>query len=355
MRKSFHILPCIITTVILFISCDHKELCYKYPRTAEVWIDVDWSKFSQYEIPTGMTLMLYPQSAEGAAVTQVTHATENVVMNLPADHYHLLVFNQSISEFGTFSFRGLEKQATAEVVACEQESRWYATRNEDERVVVNPEWLGVANYGDAEVTQEMIDAEEEAMLRASISISRPTIASLIPVNITHTVNLKLHIRGIQNLRSARASLTGMAGGYHLTTMRPTDGKVTHLMESWSMKRDAVDPTEGILETSFTCFGLPDGHQATAGENLLSVSFLLVDNKTIRDCSFQVGDQFEVNEVAEGNTRQGTLEQEDINLELNLELATDVILPDVKPEGSSSSGFQAIVEDWGDEEECELNI
>lgn len=355
MRKSFHILPCIITTVILFISCDHKELCYKYPRTAEVWIDVDWSKFSQYEIPTGMTLILYPQSLNGNAVTHLTNTTSHAILSLPVSRYHLLVFNQSITEFGSISFRGLDKMETAEVFATEYQSRWYTSRNENEKVVSSIEWLGVGNSSDAEVTQEMVDAGTEAMLRAGTSSSQPIIASLTPVNVIKTVDVKLHISGIQNLRSARASLNGMAEGYHLTTLQPTNGKVTHLMESWSMKRDAADPTKGILETSFTCFGFPNGHQGQAEENLLSVSFLLVDNKTIQDYSFQVGDLFVSDDVVGSNAREVGLNHETINFTIKLDLDTHITLPDVKPEGSASGGFNATVDDWGDEEEYELNI
>ena len=107
MRKSFYILPCIITTVILFISCDHKELCYKYPRTAEVWIDVDWSKFSQYEIPTGMTLILYPQSLNGNAVTHLTNTTSHAILSLPVSRYQLLVSPEHYKF--EYSFRGHEK------------------------------------------------------------------------------------------------------------------------------------------------------------------------------------------------------------------------------------------------------
>lgn len=337
-------------------SCEHKELCYKHPHTTAVRVDVDWSRFTRYETPTGMTLMLYPQSSQESVVTHLTNTTSHAILELPADRYHLLLFNQSPSEFGTLTFQGLDKQETATVVAGEIKSRWYTARNDYEKVVAAPEWLGVGNYSNAEVTQQMIDAEVEAMLRAGTSNNVPTIASMTPFNVVSTLKLRLRIRGIQNLRSARAALNGMAEGFHLTTMQPTKGKATHLVEEWAMQRNATDPTTGVIEASFTCFGLPEGHQFTAEENQLSVSLLLVDNKTIKEYSFNVGDQFMVHDPAARHNNPLTRDQgAEVSLEILLDLETEITLPDVQPEGGTSGGFDAEVEDWGEEEEYELSL
>ena len=45
--------------------------------------------------------------------------------------------------------------------------------------------------------------------------------------------------------------------------------------------------------------------------------------------------------------------EDLKLTLNLELPEP--LPDVKPEGGSAGGFDATVEDWGEEIEIEVPV
>ena len=314
MRKSVYTLLYILMAIALFVSCEHKELCYKHPHTIKVRVDVDWSKFNKYEVPTGMTLMLYPQYSGERAITHLSNTTTHAIVNLPAGRYHVLVFNQSPSEFGSLSFRGLDKQETAEVTTNTYTSRWYAVRSEFEKVATDPEWLGVGNYSYAEVTQQMIDAEVEATMHAMTRSGESVVALLKPLNIIHTVNVKVHIKGIQNLRSARGSLNGMAEGYHLTAMQPLGSKVTHLMEEWTMKRDAADPTMGVIEASFTSFGLPSGHQLTAAENLLTLSMLLVDNKTVKDFTFNVGDKF-TKRTTEGNLGQ----EAEVQLELYLEL------------------------------------
>ncbi len=352
MRKSVYTLLYILMAFALFSSCEHKELCYKHPHTIKVRVDVDWSKFNRYEKPTGMTVMLYPQYSGEGVISHLTNTTTHAIVNLPANRYHALVFNQSTSEFGSVSFRGLDKQETAEVVANEFTSRWYTVRNKYEKVAVEPEWLGVGNYSNAVVTQQMIDEEVEATINGN-GVTRSgerSIAAITPVNIIHTVDVKIHIKGIHNLRSVRGSLNGMAEGFHLTAMQPLGSKVTHLMEEWTMKRDAADPTRGVIETSFTSFGLPSGHQLTAEENLLTLSMLLVDNKTVKEFSFSVGDKFISNSNGDNLDVEGEVE-----LHLYVELHPDITLPDVKPEGGSSGGFDATVDDWGDEEEYEVGV
>ena len=183
MRKSIYTLY-IIVAILLFASCEHKDLCYKHPHTTKVRIDVDWSKFTKYEIPTGMTVMLYPKYSGTAAISHLTNTTSHAIVNLPADRYHTLVFNQSTSEFGSILFRGLDKKETAEVVTNEHKSRWYSVRNDYEKVATDPEWVGVGNYSNVEVTQQMIDADVAATMNGN-GVTRSgerSIATITPVN-----------------------------------------------------------------------------------------------------------------------------------------------------------------------------
>lgn len=351
-QSTYTLLLYTLVAIGLFASCEHKDLCYNYQPTASVRVDVDWSKFTDYETPTGMTLVFYPQSSNEETITRLTNNISQAILNLPANRYHVLAFNQSTTEFGSLSFRGMDKQETAQVVATEHKSRWYTARSQYEKTASNPEWLGVANYSGAEVTKQMLDDAAAATLSsgATTRSGQPLIASLVPQNVVHTVKVKVHLKNIYNLRSARASLNGMAEGITLATAQPLSSKVTHLMEEWTMERDPADPTMGVLEGSITCFGLPSGHQSTAEENLFTLSLLLVDNKTVMTFPFSVGDRFIQNTI-EGNVEQ----QANVELQLLLEINADIPLADVKPEGGASGGFTADVEDWSDVEEYDINI
>lgn len=333
--------------LLLLTSCNHKELCYNHPHTAPVRVDVDWNRFEPYERPTGMTLTLYPEAGQ-QVFTRQSNTTTHAVMNLPADRYQVLVYNQSPSEFGTFKFQHMDNPQQASVIAEEHSSRWYVGRGDNNRVATEPEWLGVGNYSDAEVTEKMVEEQALKLQNAAAQTrnSEPVIATVTPENVIHTISVEVHIQGMHNLRSARASLTGLAEGYYLTQGKRMDTEVTHLIEEWSATRDELDPTRGHIQSSFTCFGLPNNHAEQAEENVLTLDLLLVDNRTIKTFVFHVGDKF-----TETLDESGV--ETEVHLQLYLKLLQDlngdpIVLPDVKPEGGSGSGFSATVDDWGEE-------
>ncbi len=330
-----------LAMLLLMLSCTHKDLCYHHPHTAKVRIDADWSEFEK-EVPSGMTVMVYPCDG-GRAVRHLTNTITHAYVNLPVGYYHSITFNQSEEEYGSVGFRGMDRYETAEVHTNATKSTWYKTKAEEEKLAAEPEWIGADRHEGAEVTQEMVDVTGEnliAMKQQRALMQDFVIATHTPQNIIYTITVKVHLKGFHNLRSARASMTGLAEGYMFAKGEYTANQVTQLLETWSSKVDENDPTKGYITTISTCFGLPKGHGATADENLFTLSVLLVDNKTVKEFPFKVGD---------------LIEHDGENLSLNLELSVDETLPDVQPVGGSSSGFDAKVEDWGDEENFEVEI
>lgn len=337
-----------ILIALFLLSCEHKELCYHHPHTANVRIDSDWSLFEEEEVPTGMTVMIYPQDG-GSPVRHSTNTIDHAIVSLPAGMYNTIVYNQSENEFTTISFEGMDSFSTAKVAANTATSRWYESRAGAERLVMQTEPFGTDCYTDAIVTQEMVESTGEDILASSQQKKRinnePVIATHIPEGISYQISVKIHIKGIYNLRSVRASLKGVAGSYSLSEAAPTNEKATLLLEKWSMTHDEADPTKGYITAEITSLGLPKGHSATASENLFTASILLVDNKTIIDMPFEVGDKWQKEYDEQGNPKH----------KLYLELWADTTLPDVKPADSGDGGFDATVEDWGDEENVDLGV
>ena len=326
--------------LMLLASCNHHELCYHHPHTAQVRVNVDWSEFEE-ENPTGMTVMVYPTDG-GKPYTTITHTLDHATFNLPEGIYHTLVFNQSVSEFGSLEFRLMDHYAEAKVVSASHESRWYQGRADGGRVVTQPEWIATHREEGTMVTREMVEElRPESKYRTSDAMGY-VLSNLVPQNIIYTIHVRVNIEGIYNLRSARAALDGMSEGYRFAAALPSDVTATYLMEEWKLTVDKSDPTRGYIDTNLYCFGLPDGHQGTANENQFVLSVLLVDNKTILDFPFMVGDKFENGDAS-------------VRLQLNLELTLADPLPDVKPEGGSGSGFDAVVEDWGEEIEHDIQM
>ena len=330
------------TLVMLLVSCNHHELCYHHPHTAQVRVNVDWTEFVE-EDPTGMTVMVYPADG-GKPYISLTHTLDHASFNLPEGVYHTLAFNQSESEFGTLEFRQMEKYDKAEVVSATQDSRWYEGRADGGRVVTQPEWIATHREEGAEVTRQMVEeVRPEGKYRTGDAMDY-VLSSLVPRNIVYTIHVRVYIKGIYNLRSARAALDGMAEGYRFAEACPSEVTAIYLMEDWNLVVDKTDPTRGYIETDLYCFGLPKGHEGVAEENLFDLSLLLVDNKTLLHFPFMVGDKFDHLEA-------------DISLSLNMEMEVELaeVLPDVKPEGGSGSGFDASVEDWGEEIEYDISM
>lgn len=336
----------LLLAFVLLASCEHKELCEYHPHRAKVRVNVDWSKFTKTK-PTGMTVKVYP-SGGIAPYTQLTHNLAYAEMDLEAGLYSTLVFNQSEEEYGTVSFRNLDNYQNAEVYTNTTRSTWYETRNEDEKLGSNPEWIGVDAQQNALVSEEMVEGTGKyARTRAGKVEVAPyyVMNTLTPENIVSTVTIKVHIKGIHNVRSARGAIDGMAEGYYLTQGRATDKKVTQLIEEWTKVVDKSDPTKGYLVAQVTCFGLPNGHEGLPEENKLTVSLLLVDNKTVTEYEFGVGDKFEYTAEEELKT----------SLTMEVEVTLDTAIPDVQPEGATGGMFDATVDDWGEEVQVEIEM
>lgn len=330
----------LLSMLILLASCNHHELCYHHPHTAQIRVNVDWTEFTE-ESPTGMTVMVYPADG-GKPYTSVTHTLSHTSFSLPEGAYHSLVFNQSVSEFGSLEFRQMDQYTKAEVVSTTQDSRWYEERADRGRVVTQPEWIATHHEEGGIVTREMVEEMRPEGKYRSGEGSEYVLSNLMPQNIIYTVHVRVYIQGIYNLRSARAALDGLAEGYRFASARPSNITATYLMEEWKLTVDSDDPTRGHIDTDLFCFGLPDGHQGTADENLFSLSVLLVDNKTVLNFPFMVGDKFEQGDA-------------NVRLSLNMELELVEPLPDVKPEGGSGSGFDATVDDWGEEIDHDIQM
>ncbi len=315
-----------------------------HPHAAPMRIDVDWSNFLEYETPTGMTVIVYPQDGS-TPITAKTNDISHVLVSLPEGDYNSIVFNQSETEFGSLKFKNLDNYQEAEVMAVQAPTKWYTTKNQEERIVHEPEWLGTDNEENVKVTPQMLE-QSTLEYTENINSSRSAksgieLMNLTAQNVIHTVNITVNIKNVQNLKSARGALGGIAEGYMLGAGKRSTNQVTHLVEGWSLTKDPSDPTQGAIHAKILCFGLPDGHKATPKENIFTLSLLLVDNKTILDYTFEVGDQF----------------VEDITkyLTLNLNISLQEPLPHVQPDGGEDGGFDADVDDWGEEIEHKIEF
>lgn len=323
------------------VSCQpHDPFCFSHPHGMEARIDVDWSGFVK-ETPDGMTLHVYPGDGTRNPTTETTHTVTRAAFPLVQDNYLVIVHNQSASEFGSVVFRDMDDWNAAEVRTVENTSDWYKPKS-GEKLGKTPEWLAFDTRS-VTVTGEMIEAAKYEEI---------SVDTMMPENVVYTLHVRLKAEGINNFRAGRAAFTGLSDGYRPGLREYHADKVTHLLETWSTEtsssgRDAKEGEEtatGYIVSDITCFGLPSGHGGEAEENVLHLKLLLVDNKTIVNGTFNVGNRI----------RQYMTDGDPLHLYMELTLPEK--LPDVEPAtNGSQSGFDADVDDWGDEINSDVGL
>lgn len=312
---------------ILFASCIYDDYsdCPQESDRKMVRINVDWHLFDK-EVPTGMTVMVFPWSG-GAPHTVLTNEITHADFSSEPGKYRVLVFNQSTTEFGTLDFLGMDSYETARAVVQHTTSRWYS-RGDDELIGVEPEWLASDKLDEFEVSDDFSEV------------------TLTPKNVLSQIQVSVKVPGIKNLRYVRGSLTGISEGFLLGQGKPLLSKVTYLLESWTKSVDENEATLGTLKASVKCFGLPETASPDAENNKLSLSALLIDNKTQVDHQFAVGDKFKKDE---NSSELGYI------VSLHVDVKVPKPLPEVKPSEGSSGGFDVTIQDWGKPEDIDMEL
>ena len=313
--------------IILLTSCIYDDYsgCPQKSDRKMVRVNVDWHLFDK-EVPTGMTVMVFPWSG-GAPQTVLTNEITHADFSLEPGKYRILVFNQSTTEFGTLDFLGMDSYETARAVVQHTTSRWYS-RGDDELIGVEPEWLASDKLDEFDVSDDFSEV------------------TLTPKNVLSQIQVSVKVPGIKNLRYVRGSLTGISEGFLLGQGKPLLSKVTYLLESWTKSVDENEVTLGTLKASVKCFGLPETASPDAENNQLSLSALLIDNKTQVDHQFAVGDKFKKDE---NSSELG------YTVSLHVDVQMPQPLPEVKPSDGSSGGFDVTIQDWDKPEDIDIEL
>lgn len=353
-RILYMILLCLAT-----LACERRDLTYNYSPYCEVVVNIDWSNMKVP--PKGISIRAYPKSGEKPIIIHSNTITGGT-LKLPVGEYNILVFNQIPSDFGTVTFRGMEKWETAELYSNEQTTESWATDVAQATIVREPEYVAASTYTNLKISEK----DTESYYRE--------FKSTEDEKVTYTINLKprvvvkktfvrVHVDGIKNLRSTRGVLTGMTDGYNFSTQTSFKNKVSHILHDWKIEPFGFVDQYGETNTYFMSFGLPNVKTATRAvqnwDGHIDLEMLLVDNKTVIKHSADVSQYTEIKD-----------DDDDVNINITIEVGVSggdsgdddddddnptPILPDVKPEGGSSSGFDATIDNWEREERHEVDI
>jgi len=339
-NRRLHILTAVLSVMLAASSCDFRPLYIEGSTPVEVLVLTDWTQLGG--IPSGASIYFYPEGGGKPWVFKTNSVTRTTV-KVPSGYYTVQVFNRTVDEFGSMTFSGMDSLGTAEAVLEEKLFTWVGRADTIGRTVYEPEEI-VVGRSDHFLVRSV--SEREAYQRSSGKVISLTeiidSVAVRPQRLRYTANMSVRINGIENIKSMRAYLTGMAGDAYLATRIAGNTQVTHVLESWSVERDAADYTKGYVKAEFNCFGLPRQYVGAPFEknNKLLLQFQLVDNKTVVQEIRYVGELVEQNDA----------DRTDL-----IVIDTAITLPTVKPEGGKESGFDVSFTDWDDPVDIPIGI
>lgn len=323
----------LIWLMLVGTACEHRDLTYY--EAAEITINIDWSKagLPAEEAAYGATALFYP--AEGGKpkiVLMGNRASSKARMEV--GHYRVVVFNRSFDDFGGIAFRGIDSYETAEAYLKDVVDRANASRV----VTESPEALAIGRMADFEVTEEMLGNYGPLIVgkREVTGIAARSMLDLSPQPATQQVELKLDIPGLNNIRAAVCTIDALPQSLKLATGEFSEPAISQQFELGERSYESGSSTNGYMKGSFICFGL-----ASEVPYTLHLKALLVDGKTIFEQTFE---SVTIEETPDGGG--GT------NVQIKTETPTDTV-PEVKPEDGVEGGFDATVDDWGEEEESDI--
>lgn len=325
-----HTLFLLLPIVMMLSGCgpdaflDRREFISEDGSTAQVRIDVDWSGTGRSD-PTGMTTMLFDK--EGNFVENPTNNVSTANLQLTADDYRLLLFNLSRGEFGSLLFDNIDSYDSITIHLANLQSR----RNEswDQGVTYSREPENISVVTDTiSITQQMVNRSRDGK-------NYTYVFNEAPHNIVSTLNIRVHVRGIDNIRSIEGSISGLADGYMPTQGHPTSTTATHLLDEWRATADSDSTDNGYITTSISTFGLP---YSDSTASTLTLFFNLKDGRTTRTYHYFVGNSF-VYETP---------------LIIDLTINDGPTMPHVTDD-NGSSGFDAEVDPWDDGGNTDINF
>lgn len=329
-----------------FCSCERRELTYY--EVSEISVHADWSGsgLDEEESNYGATIVFYSRGGGEPKVFLLGDRSGSVI-RLPEGVYDAVLFNRSFNDFSNIAFRGNNGYATLEAYARKIETRRDdETRTETRTIASSPDGIASAIIEGFTVTEDMLGNYSQT----GYGRVKPVVAAegeeetggdrftirLAPRKLTREVKAVLHVKGLNNIRSATCRIDGVAESVFLATGKASATTVTQEFTPTNLEFTPGSPFDGTLTGTFQVFGFD-----MEGEHHLYIDALLVDGKT------HFIEDYEKVKVTEMDNGEGVLI-------LQVEVNTSKI-PDVKPEGGSGSGFDVDVDGWGNNINTEIPI
>lgn len=221
--------------MLLFLSCEHKELCYEHVHTVNTDVVFDWRNQPEAR-PTSMRLYLFPLDGKKVLLYEFSDFRGGSV-SIPIGHYKALCLNND-TKF--IRYRNIDRYADFE--ACTSEGDFEenfagvprAKGTEEERFS-----RSIDRFWTARMDTVCVDLQEKN--KVLTFLMEESICSY-HITIRHVDNLKyISADGLSG------SLSGMSGGLLVGENIPT-GELT------TIPFGVVHGDSASLKAEFLCFG-----------------------------------------------------------------------------------------------------
>lgn len=360
-------------TVVLvaIIGCVRRPLYVMEGNSIRVMVRILWkAKFYPDGIkPSGVSLYFFRN--DEFYMQYSTSEVDSCSVQLEPGHYKLYMISQSPEEYGQMEFVNMTDYDRASVNVNETKSKWYTKKDPKETLIGNPELMTAGVSDEFDVSEDMVyeyqyyqyelkrlrqtalkdDIYDTRVAAAEAAVDYYTIrVPVYPKSVVSQYWVTIYSDNADVLQAVRASTSGMARSFELThdVTGPEEG--TQFITQWSLTIDDPGKRVGHVDGKITTFGFPKGDlPSPQRDSTLNVAALLVDNETVEDYVFNVGDKITLEEPPVGYRHL-------YRLVLGSVSAPAIHPPDVKPpSGSVSGGFTAGVAEWDEEQNVEIGI
>lgn len=332
-----------LTSLLLvsFTACQMREIA-PIDDQAHISIDVDWSNMNQ--LPTGMTVYFYPENGR-PPYKYYTNDINHIERSLPEMNYEILLFNQTIEEFSSFSFRGMDNINTAEIYSVEEDDKYSlidklyhedGSRAFSKSQQIQPQCIAAGRGSASKPTRGYTD---KSVIKPVIKVGQLTAT--------------IHVKGLSNVKKTNGALSGLASGALLALDGLSSPSLIQEMNDWAISES---DNIGTVSTVIGTYGLSPSLDHTTetksrtvnggrfieptsedeSRNILYLNFLLKDNT-------YVAYRFDVTNYIKNFTTEA-------EVELVLDLGTNVEQYITIPEtGIPYNNVPISVQPWGQEE------
>ena len=314
----------------LLPGCSGREEEEEIPEVfCKIGINIDWTGVKK--LPENIAVIFYPQDGEGKGDPHFLSATEkNEKINMKPGRYKVLIYN---CDDGVYE---VQVRNTERLETIEAYSEPCTEMGAPKGSMLDPLLLYV-------VQEDLTIGEND--IEKTLEVS--------PQLITQTCSFKIKTEGLEYVKEASASISGVAFSYFLGLKRFSDESCTIFIK--------MQKSNGVLKGKFNFFGVP-GSEARA---LSSIPQQLTLRIVRRDDSIQE-EKIDITAIIQqiiengngggsgeepGETPGGSTEPGD-----DIEIEDKIEVPYVPPPSSGGEGGGGIGgegDDWGDEEEIVL--